>query len=100
MITKLHLIFYSNNGKEFGGSFYQRCNNRLETGIQLSWTAGKNETFFGIAAKYDLDKDASIRAKVNNSSLIGLAYQQKLRDGKNFDEIIFKIKYSNYVFFL
>lgn len=70
-----------NNGKEFGGSFYQRCNDRLECGVQLSWTAGKNETFFGIASKYDLDKDASIRAKVNNSSLIGLAYQQKLRDG-------------------
>lgn len=72
----------SNNGKEFGGSIYQRCNDRLETGVQLSWTSGKNETFFGVAAKYDLDKDASIRAKVNNSSLIGLAYQQKLRDGK------------------
>lgn len=79
----------SNNGKEFGGSIYQRCNDRLETGVQLSWTAGKNETFFGVAAKYDLDKDASIRAKVNNSSLIGLAYQQKLRDGelKNFQMI-------------
>lgn len=70
-----------NNGNEFGGSIYQRCNDRLETGVQLSWTSGKNETFFGVAAKYDLDKDASIRAKVNNSSLIGLAYQQKLRDG-------------------
>lgn len=75
------IIFYSNDGREFGGSIYQRCNDRLETGVQLSWASGSNATKFGIAAKYDLDKDAAIRAKVNNVSQIGLAYQQKLRDG-------------------
>jgi voltage-dependent anion channel protein 2 len=53
----------------------------LETGVQLSWKAGSNVTNFGIAAKYDLDKDAAIRAKVNNVSQIGLGYQQKLREG-------------------
>lgn len=73
---------YSNDGREFGGSIYQRCNDHLETGVQLSWASGTNQTKFGIAAKYDLDKDAAVRAKVNNSSEIGLGYQQKLRDGK------------------
>lgn len=72
----------SNDGREFGGSIYQRCSNRLETGVQLSWASGSNATKFGIAAKYDLDKEAAVRAKVNNASQIGLAYQQKLRDGK------------------
>ena len=47
----------------------------------IGWTANKNETSFGIGAKYVLDKNASLRAKVNNSSQIGLGYQQKLRDG-------------------
>ena len=28
-----------------------------------------------------LDKDAAVRAKINNSSQIGLGYQQKVRDG-------------------
>ena len=28
-----------------------------------------------------LDKDAAVRAKINNSSQISLAYQQKFRDG-------------------
>lgn len=70
-----------NDGREFGGSIYQRCNDRLETGVQLSWASGTNATKFGIAAKYDLDKDASVRTKVNNASQIGLAYQQRLRDG-------------------
>lgn len=81
---------FSNDGREFGGSIYQRCSDRLETGVQLSWASGNNATKFGIAAKYDLDKDASVRAKVNNVSQIGLAYQQKLRDGK----FILSLRYS------
>jgi len=70
-----------NDGQVFGGSVYQKVNSQLETGVNLGWTASKNETSFGIGCKYALDKNASIRAKVNNSSQIGLGYQQKLRDG-------------------
>ena len=70
-----------NDGQVFGGSVYQKVNPQLETGINLGWTASKNETSFGIGCKYALDKSASVRAKVNNSSQIGLGYQQKLRDG-------------------
>jgi len=70
-----------NDGREFGGSVYQRCSDRLECGVQLSWTSGSNASQIGIATKYDLDKDASVRAKVNNGSQIGLGYQQRLRDG-------------------
>lgn len=70
-----------NDGREFGALIYQRCNDKLETGVELSWAAGTNNTRFGIGAKYALDRDSSVRAKVNNASLIGLGYQQKLRDG-------------------
>jgi len=70
-----------NNGQEFGGSVYQKVQKNLETGVQLAWTMGSNDTRFGIAAKYQLDNEASIRAKINNSSQIGLGYQQKLRPG-------------------
>lgn len=76
-----HCLVFSNDGREFGGSVYQRCNDRLECGVQLSWTSGSNATQIGIGAKYDLDKDACVRAKVNNASHIGLGYQQRLRDG-------------------
>lgn len=69
------------DGQEFGGSIYQRVSPRLETGIQLAWSAGSNSTKFGIGAKYDLDHEACVRAKVNNASQIGLGYQQRLRDG-------------------
>lgn len=70
-----------NDGQVFGASVFQKVNPQLETGINLGFTASKNETSFGVGCKYTLDKHASIRAKVNNSSQIGLGYQQKLRDG-------------------
>ncbi|XP_055713551.1 voltage-dependent anion-selective channel-like [Phlebotomus papatasi] len=70
-----------NDGQEFGGTVYQKVNDRLDAAVQLSWSSGSNATKFGIGAKYNLDNDAAVRAKVNNSSQIGLGYQQKLRDG-------------------
>ncbi|XP_077330026.1 non-selective voltage-gated ion channel VDAC1 isoform X5 [Lithobates pipiens] len=70
-----------NDGTEFGGSVYQKVNNKLETAINLAWTAGNSNTRFGIAAKYQIDSDASFSAKVNNSSLIGLGYTQTLKQG-------------------
>ncbi|KAG7216279.1 hypothetical protein INR49_021683 [Caranx melampygus] len=70
-----------NDGSEFGGSIYQKVSDKLETAVNLSWTAGSNSTRFGIAAKYQLDKDASISAKVNNNSLVGVGYTQTLRPG-------------------
>lgn len=51
---------YRNDGSEFGGSIYQKVNDKLETAVNLAWTAGSNSTRFGIAAKYQLDKDATI----------------------------------------
>ncbi|MDM3711488.1 hypothetical protein, partial [Proteus mirabilis] len=70
-----------NDGTEFGGSIYQKVNEKLETAVNLAWTAGNSNTRFGIAAKYQIDPDASFSAKVNNSSLIGLGYTQTLKPG-------------------
>uniref|UniRef100_A0A673APH6 Non-selective voltage-gated ion channel VDAC3 n=1 Tax=Sphaeramia orbicularis TaxID=375764 RepID=A0A673APH6_9TELE len=70
-----------NDGAEFGGSIYQKVNSDLETAVHLSWTAGSNNTSFGIGAKYQLDKDASLSTKVNNTCLVGVGYTQTLRPG-------------------
>lgn len=59
----------SNDGTEFGGSIYQKVNGQLETAINLAWTAGSNNTRFGIAAKYQLDKDSSIAVSLQNTLL-------------------------------
>ncbi|XP_023173363.1 voltage-dependent anion-selective channel [Drosophila hydei] len=70
-----------NDGQEFSGSIFQRTSDKLDVGVQLSWASGTSNTKFSIGAKYQLDDDASVRAKVNNASQVGLGYQQKLRDG-------------------
>ena len=69
------------NGTEFGGSVFQKLSPALETGVTLGWSTAGAATKFGIGAKYVLADGAVVRAKVNNSSEVGLGYQQKLRDG-------------------
>lgn len=86
-----------NDGSIFGASLYQKVKPGLETGVNLGWTASSNTTSFGVGIKYVLDSQAAVRAKVNNSSQIGLGYQQQLKkgltvtlstliDGKNFNQ--------------
>lgn len=54
-----NIFFLRNDGTEFGGSIYQKVNDQLETAVNLAWTAGNSNTRFGIAAKYQIDPDAS-----------------------------------------
>jgi len=86
-----------NDGQEFCGSIYQKANGRLETGISLAWTASNNQTRFGLGCIYKLDSASTLRAKVNNTSNIGLGFTHQLRngitltmnamiDGKNFNQ--------------
>ena len=65
------LSSFSNDGTEFGGSIYQKVDDKLETAVTLAWTAGSNNTRFGIAAKYALDKDASL--SVSNTHTLCLS---------------------------
>ncbi|KFM64129.1 Voltage-dependent anion-selective channel protein 2, partial [Stegodyphus mimosarum] len=76
-------VFHSNviDGQEFGGCMYQKVNDKLESGMTLSWTAGTNETRFGLGCVYKLDEDSSLRAKVNNNSQIGISFTHRLRKG-------------------
>ncbi|XP_072455634.1 non-selective voltage-gated ion channel VDAC1-like [Notamacropus eugenii] len=70
-----------NDGTKFGGSIYQNAKKKLETAVNLAWTTGNSNTRFGIAAKYQIEPEASFSAKVNNSTLIGLGYTQTLKPG-------------------
>ncbi|CAG4960125.1 unnamed protein product [Parnassius apollo] len=69
------------NGKDFGGSIYQKVSDKIDCGVSMKWSAGSSDTLFGVGAKFALDQDASLHAKINNKSLIGLGYQQRLRPG-------------------
>ena len=79
--TSVAMLTHRNDGTEFGGSIYQKVNKKLETAVNLAWTAGNSDTHFGIAAKYQVNPDTYFSAKVNNSSLIGLGYTQTLKPG-------------------
>eukprot|EP00091_Calanus_sinicus_P011958 TRINITY_DN269_c0_g1_i10.p1 TRINITY_DN269_c0_g1~~TRINITY_DN269_c0_g1_i10.p1 ORF type:complete len:144 (-),score=54.77 TRINITY_DN269_c0_g1_i10:310-741(-) len=68
------------DSKVFGGGIYLKNSPVLETGVTASSAVGGSSSF-GIGCKYSLGPDASLRAKVNNASQVGLSYQQKLRDG-------------------
>lgn len=70
----------ANDAKVFGGGIYHKVKPGLETGVTVNTSAAGN-TDFGIGCKYNLGDDASIRAKVDNSSKVGLSYQQSLRPG-------------------
>ncbi|XP_017761407.1 PREDICTED: voltage-dependent anion-selective channel-like [Eufriesea mexicana] len=70
-----------NDGCNFNGLIYHKVKPELEGAINLQWNSSNNVTQFGIATKYNLEHDASIRAKINSNLQIGLGYQQKLRDG-------------------
>lgn len=69
----------ANDSKQFGAGVFLKNSPKLETGITLATGGAGNSLAVGV--KYALAPDAVFRAKVNNSSQIGLAYQQKLRDG-------------------
>lgn len=53
-----------NDGTEFGGSIYQKVSDKAETSVSLAWTAGSNNTRFGIATKYQLDDKASVSVRM------------------------------------
>merc|ERR1711970_775004 len=59
---------------------YLKNSAKLETGVTASSAVGGSSSF-AIGCKYALGPDASLRAKVNNTSQVGLSYQQKLREG-------------------
>ena len=84
--------------QSFGGGIYLKNSSQLETGVTCSSAIG-GASNFAIGCKFALDKDASVRAKVDTNSQvmrtlrcldrnppnfisqIGVSYQQKLRDG-------------------
>lgn len=59
--VELRTFVFSNDGQEFAGSIYQRVNDRLESGVNLAWTASNNATRFGLGCVYKVDSSSSLR---------------------------------------
>lgn len=78
--TKKNNLLCSADSQEFSGSIFHNVKPDLSAGVQLSYSGRTNNTKIGIAGLYRVDENVTIRAKVNTSSQIGLAYQQKLHE--------------------
>jgi len=72
---------FTNDGREFGASFFHKVHRNLELGAQLGWTVGDVGTRFGLASKYQLSPDMALRAKVDNKSNFAVAATHDLANG-------------------
>ena len=61
MMLTVCISLYRKDEREFVGTVYHKVSRRLETAIQMEWTAGSNDTKFAIAAKYCPDMDTTFR---------------------------------------
>ena len=95
-VLQSSVIFHSNEGTDFSGAIYQKVNSKLESAINVGWTSGTNATRFAVGAKYTLDEDSSLRAKVSNTSQVGIGFTHTLRAGK----LETSLKWCHYIVFL
>ncbi|KAI1715498.1 eukaryotic porin domain-containing protein [Ditylenchus destructor] len=71
---------FANDANEFGASWYHKVDKNVELGAQLGWTVGDHATRFGLATKYRLSDDISLRGKVDNKSTVALSSTHNLSD--------------------
>ncbi|KAJ9069258.1 Mitochondrial porin, variant 2 [Entomophthora muscae] len=67
----------------YAGTFYQRVNSDVEVGVRAAWDskAVTSAVNLELGTKYALDRDAFIKAKVDNQGKLGLAYTQLVKPG-------------------
>jgi voltage-dependent anion channel protein 2 len=78
------IAVHANKGLSvFSGSFFHRVSSDVEVGAKATWDSqAKNAPVaLELGTKYFLDNDAFVKAKINNSGLLGLGYTQRLRPG-------------------
>lgn len=79
--VKVILLFCRNNAEQFFGSIFYKAGDAIDVGAQVSYVSESGETKLGLGAKWQMDKNAALRAKVNNAFQFGVGYQQKLSEG-------------------
>ncbi|KAL2914372.1 Mitochondrial porin [Polyrhizophydium stewartii] len=66
----------------FSASYHHRVNKEVEAGAKASWNKLTDSTVaIEVGTKYTLDRDAFLKAKVDNTGRLGLGYTQVLRPG-------------------
>jgi len=70
-----------NDGQVFGASAFHKVRSDLHAGVSINWNSTNNATQFGIGGIFIVDKDTSLRAKINNQGSLGLGLTHRLREG-------------------
>ncbi|CAH6722769.1 mitochondrial outer membrane protein porin [[Candida] jaroonii] len=72
----------SNNLSVFSAAYYHKISPLVEAGAKATWDSVKSSNVnVEFATKYKLDSSSSIKAKISDSGLTALSYQQVLRPG-------------------
>lgn len=70
-----------NDGQVFGASVFHKVRPDVQAGVSINWNSASNAAQFGIGGVFTVDKDTSLRAKVNNQGSLGLGLTHRLREG-------------------
>jgi len=70
-----------NNNNEVSFAAFQKLKDNIETGVQCSYNVSNQTTKFVMGLQYYLDNKSFFKARVDNKSMIGLAYGFHIRDG-------------------
>ncbi|KAL7752900.1 Mitochondrial porin [Sorochytrium milnesiophthora] len=72
----------NNKLDHFSGAYYHRVNKDVEAGAKATWDrkSGSNVSL-ELGTKYYLDRDAFVKAKIDNYGKLGLGYTQLVRPG-------------------
>jgi len=65
----------------FGGSVFQKLSDKLDLGLQVSWSSENNDSSLAVGSQYQLNNDVKLRAKINNKSQLCLGSGIKVKDG-------------------
>uniref|UniRef100_A0A0K0EJG1 Voltage-dependent anion-selective channel n=1 Tax=Strongyloides stercoralis TaxID=6248 RepID=A0A0K0EJG1_STRER len=72
------LTAFFNESSIVGASIFQRASPKLDLGVQVSYKVGEGNTTYGLAAKYDVASDLSLKGKINNASDVVLSATHRL----------------------
>ncbi|KAJ1566841.1 Mitochondrial porin, partial [Cladochytrium tenue] len=66
----------------FSASYFHRVSKEVEAGAKATWNkASSDNVAIEVGTKFAFDKDAFIKAKIDNAGRLGLGYTQVLRPG-------------------
>jgi hypothetical protein len=77
------LMVYSSvrNMSEYTASVHQTVNKRVETAFSVTYSQLAHASTFALVGKFNFDSQSWVKAKVDNSSLVTVAYGFTLADG-------------------